>query len=335
MQTISIGIQNLLAPCRCACKYCLLQSCKKAVDGIDYNRGKKFAERFVRWAKEKGLPELPYYFIGYCAEYPQLFDNIAFNGSVGFTGANYMQCNGIRIRNEAETDEFTGRLKTAGIAMIDTTFFGNEEYHDRFAARAGDYEFMLRLAKSAVRRGITSSPSVVVTEENAAMLDGLIDTLAQITDLHNIHAFLPDYRGRGNLMEDTRLTKESYETLSEKVKSRINFSRYKTESEWLSMRTLPEYTKRAIVVTLRKDNIEQFEQMSCGEIVKYVEDLDDAYYRAIAPVNQLSKLYGDPNNTKLYRLRDLFWMWQKRYIKENHLSLYDVTDERFCNTVRS
>lgn len=44
--TVSIGIQNLCAPCGCACKYCLLQSCKKA-EGIDYFRGKKVAERFV------------------------------------------------------------------------------------------------------------------------------------------------------------------------------------------------------------------------------------------------------------------------------------------------
>jgi len=111
METISIGIQNLLAPCHCACKYCLLQSCKKADNGIDYNRGKKFAERFVCWGKEKGLPDLPYYFIGYCAEYPELFDNIAFNRSVGFIGASFLQCNGIRIRNETETDEFIGKLK--------------------------------------------------------------------------------------------------------------------------------------------------------------------------------------------------------------------------------
>jgi len=335
MQTISIGIQNLLVPCYCACKYCLLQSCKNAPDGIEYERGKKLAERFVRWGKDKGLSELPYYFIGYCAEYPELFDNIAFNRSVGFAGTNFMQCNGIRIRNEAETDEFTEKLKAAGIIMIDTTFFGNEEYHDRFAARPGDYEFMLRLAKSAVRHGIICAPSLVVTEENNVMLDILIDTLAQITDMRNIHAFLPDYRGRGHLTEDVRLTKESYEKLSGKVKSTINISRYKTESEWLSMDILPEYTKRAVVITLRKDNIEQFEQMSCDEVIRYIEDLDDAYYRAIPPINQLSNLYGDSNNTKLYRLRDLFWMWQKRYIRENHLSLYDVTDERLCNTVRS
>ncbi len=48
MITTSIWIQNLYAPCNCACKYCLLYSCKKA-EGVDYFRGKKFAERFIEW----------------------------------------------------------------------------------------------------------------------------------------------------------------------------------------------------------------------------------------------------------------------------------------------
>lgn len=334
METISIGIQNLLAPCNCACRYCLLQSCKKA-DGIEYYRGEKVAERFVRWGKEKGFTNLPFYYISYCAEYPELFNNIAFNKSIGFAGASFLQCNGIKVRSRSETDEFVVKLKAAGITMIDTTFFGNERYHDQFAARAGDYKFMLQLAESAEQHQITCSPSVVVTEENKGMLDDLFDILGKIADIHNIHSFLPDYRGRGYLMENSRLTQKSYEMLSDKVKSTIKISRYKTESEWLSIGKLPEYTKRALVITLRKDNIEVFENMTCDEIVEYVEKLDDDYYRIIPTINELAEIYGDKNNTKLYRLRDLFWMWQKRYIEENHIKIYNVTDERFCNTVRS
>ena len=334
METISIGIQNLLAPCNCACKYCLLQSCKKA-DGIEYYRGKKIAEKFVRWGKEKGLANLPYYYISYCAEYPELFDNISFNKSIGFSGASFLQCNGIKIRSGPETDEFAAKLKAAGITMIDITFFGSERYHDRFAARTGDYRFMLQLAESAKQHAITCSPSLVVTEENKSMLDDLISRLGQVTDIGNIHTFLPDYRGRGYLMEDSRLTQKSYETLSDKIKNTINIKRYKTEGEWLSIGKLPEYTKRALVVTLRKDNIEMFENMTCDEIVAYVEKLDDDYYRAIPTINELAEIYGDKNSTKLYRLRDLFWMWQRRYREENHMNVYNVTDERFCSTIRS
>lgn len=334
METVSIGIQNLCTPCGCACKYCLLQSCKKA-EGIDYFRGKKLAERFVEWGKMKKLAEIPYYYIAYCAEYPELYDNIAFNRSIGFAGASFLQCNGINIRNQSEIDEWITNLKMAGVKSIDVTFFGDEAYHDQFAARKGDYQWMLQLAKSASEKGIICAPSIVISEENKEMLEGLIKVLSEIAPLENMHSFLPDYRGRGYLLEDSRLTAKSYESLSDKVKSTFNINRYKTEKEWLTSAELPEYSKRELVITLRKDNIQMFEQMTCDEIVAYVEKLDEDYYQAIPKINELAKMYGNKNNTKLYRLRDLFWMWQKRYIEENQLELYNVTDERFCNTIRS
>lgn len=334
MQTVSIGIQNLCAPCGCACRYCLLQSCKKA-EGVDYFRGKKIAEKFIEWGKANNMSHLPHYYIAYCAEYPELFDNIAFNRAVGGMSGSFMQCNGINIRNKQETDDFVAKLKSSGISMIDTTFFGNEEYHDNFAARKGDYNFMMMLAASAVRAGIICAPSLVISEESKNMLDDLISILSEITDIKNIHTFLPDYRGRGYLMEDSRLTKESYMALPYKVKNTINISRYKTEQEWLSGGELPQFTRRAITITLRKDNIELLESMSCEEIIAYVEKLDDDYYKVIPTVNELAQMYGDKTNTRLYRPRDLFWKWQKRYIAENHIEIYDVTDERLCNTVRS
>ena len=136
-------------------------------------------------------------------------------------------------------------------------------------------------------------------------------------------------------MEESRLTEKSYETLPDQVKSAINIGRYKTESEWLSRGELPEYTKRSLIITLRKDNIEMLEQMTCDETVAYVEKLDDDYYRALPTINELAEMYGDKKNDKLYKLRDLFWMWQKRYREENHIDVQDVTDERFCGTIRS
>jgi hypothetical protein len=332
MQTISIGIQNNCAACGCACKYCLLQSDKKA-SGIDYYRGKRLAERFAQW-KKTSETQLPiYYCIGYCAEYPELFDNIRFNKTLGFVGGDFLQCNGIKIRNEAETKELIKRIKAAGIAMIDTTFFGTKEYHDQFAARQGDFEFLLRLSKCAVSEGIVCAPTFVICEENKGMLSDLFDILTEITGL-KMYSFLQDYRGRGYLLENSRLRIESYEKLPEKIKNTFNKVRYKTESEWLNEGKFSEYTERAIIINLRQDNIELFENMTCEEIIYYVENLDDEYYNTIPKINELAKMYGDFNNNRLYQSRDLFWKWQKRYIAENNIKIYDVTDERFCSSVR-
>lgn len=334
MKTLSIGIHNPCVPCSCACKYCLLQSCKEA-EGIDYYRGKKLAERFISWAKNKNITPLPYYCISYCAEFPQLLDNISFKKANGFSGAAFLQCNGLQIRNIPETDIFIQNIKSAGIESIDTTFYGSSKYHDSFAAREGDYDFMLLLARRAAALGLNCSPTVVISKENLSMLEKLFDILEGIPGIGRIHSFLPDYRGRGYLMEEARITVQDYEKLPEKIKRTFNISRYKTQKDWLSLGVLPEYTQRALTVTLRKDNIDLFENMSCDEIIAYVEKLDDDYYKAIPSINELAEIYGNKENEQLYRLRDLFWMWQKRYIRENHLSIYDITDERYCNTIRS
>lgn len=153
MKTISIGIQNLCSPCSCACRYCLLQSAKSA-DGVEYFRGKRLAERFILWAKEEHVTPLPFYYISYCAEYTQLADNILFNRVNGFAGADFLQCNGIKIRSLAETNQFIEEIKSVGVTRIDTTFYGNREYHDSFAGRQGDYDFMIQLAATIHSKSI-------------------------------------------------------------------------------------------------------------------------------------------------------------------------------------
>lgn len=335
MRTISVTVQNLCAPCGCTCRYCLLQACKKG-GGVDYYRGKRIAEKFVEWSKTNSALGTPGYYIGHCAEYPQLFDNIAFNRASGApVGGRYLQCNGIKVRDQKECDAFAAQLKGAGVDMVDVTFFGDEAYHDQFAGREGDHSFMLQFAHSAVKAGIQCIPTYVITEENKGMLDELLSALRQVADISDIHGFLPDHRGRGYLLESARLTRASYEALSDAVKSTVNIGRYKTEQEWLSCGRLPEYTNREVTVNLREDNIERFERMGCEEIIEYVEKLDDAYYESIPTINELARMYGDSTNMRLYRLRDLFWKWQKRYIAENGIDIYDVTDERLCCTVRS
>lgn len=132
--------------------------------------------------------------MGYCAEYPQLIDNIKYNKANGFIGASFLQCNGIKIRTSNETDEFISEIMSAGVENIDTTFFGDREYHDLFSGRCGDYDFMLQLATRASALGLKCSPTVVITQENINMLDDLFHILYSIPEIKEIHSFLPDYR---------------------------------------------------------------------------------------------------------------------------------------------
>ena len=335
MQTIGYAIQNLYAPCGCSCAYCLLQNCHKT-EGVDYFRGKKLAERFVEWNNAKGNgTALSYYGVSYTIEYPELYDNLAFNQSIGAPCGKFLQINGIRMRDEAETDALIKQLSASGVSMIDTTFFGDETYHDAFAGRKGDYRFMLRLASAIAKAGIVCAPSIPVFEDNKHLLDGLFDVLSQMVDPANIHFFLSDYRGHGERIDHLRLTEDGYASLSDTVKKHLNLNRHRTERDWLLRGELPECTRRSLVISLLPDNIDLFERMTCAEIIAYVEALDDAYYASLPSINELAKLYGDPTNTRYYRVRDLAWKWQKRYREEHGITLYDVTDERLCHTIRS
>ena len=336
IETVSFYVLNLCAPCGCACRYCLLGSCKEA-GGVDYDRGKRLARRLIAWEKEGGAFRMryrPFYYVGYCAEYPQLTDTIAFNRENGWDGARFLQCNGIAVRSREETDRFLRELKAAGVEQVDTTFYGARDFHDDFAARRGDYDFMLLFAARAAALGLRCEPTVPVMKGNLTQLPALLETLEAIP-IGSVHCFLPNHRGRGALMEAERITADDYRSLPERVKAALNLSRHKTQAEWLADGPLPECTGRHLVVSLREDNIDMLERMSCEEIVAYVEKLDDDYYAAIPSLNELAAMYGDDTNRKLYQVRDLYWMWQRRYRGEYGVPPRDASDERYCCAIRS
>ncbi len=329
-------IINHNVPCSCACRYCFFRSCKKANDGIPYFRGKNMALRFNEWRKEKRMNDFWLcYAISHCADYPELIDNIELNKSFGFIGARYLQINGIGLKNESELTEYLSNVKNAGVTNIDTTFFGLEEYHDKFAGRQGDFKYLINILNIALKIGIVPQITFVILEDNKDQIEDLVSLLQKYVGVNGaIYGFLHDYRGNGENLENVRLTLQSYKALSDKAKRYINISRYKTEEEWLKSNGFSQYTSRNLVLALRPDNIDMLERMTCDEIIEYLVDLDESYYNAIPDIDVLAKLYGDKNCQKLYRQRDLLWKWQKQFIVDNKLQLHDVKDERLCGSMR-
>ena len=89
-------------------------------------------------------------------------------------------------------------------------------------------------------------------------------------------------------------------------------------------------TKRALTVTLNPENIAFFESLSFAETVAYLEKLDDDYYAVIPTVEELAKIYGNPDSDRYYSARDLYLHYQQRYIADNKIQIYDINDERQC-----
>lgn len=327
MQTVSINVMNLCVPCENRCRYCLL-SYDGRVNGVDYKRSERYAKYFYEWLKEN-RQDLSFLFgFGYSMEHPELLSAIDFCQSIGSATGEFLQFDGMRFRTDEELEALLRQLKAHGIKLIDLTFYGTESYHDRFAARAGDYRLMINTLRQANRVGLDVTVSIPITHENAAQMDELIAELEQY-HTQRIACFVPHSEGRGRLLDSVRFSKEDYEKLNENVRKRINANRFKTEKEWLQS-GFPVNEKRVLTVTLTPENVDSFEGMSFEETIAYLEKLDDDYYSAIPTVEELAKIYGDPDGERYYSARDLYLNYQRRYIADHGIEIYDINDERQC-----
>lgn len=327
MKTVSINVMNLCVPCENRCRYCLLSYDGKT-GGVDYKRSEAYAKRFYEWLR-KNRPDLSFLFgFGYSMEHPDLLGAIDFCRSIGSATGEFLQFDGMKFRTSEELEALLRQLQAHGIKLIDLTFYGTESYHDRFAARVGDYRLMTDTLAQANRIGLDVTVSIPITHENAQQLDALIGELEQYRT-QRIVCFVPHSEGRGRLLEPVRFSAADYESLSGYVRARINRNRFKTEGEWLQY-GFPVNEKRVLTVTLTQKNIAFFEGQSFEETIAYLEKLDDDYYSAIPTVEELAKIYGKPNGDRYYSARDLYLSYQRRYIADNHIQIHDINDERQC-----
>ena len=145
--------------------------------------------------------------------------------------------------------------------------------------------------------------------------------------LKRLFCFVPHCEGRGASLEDIRLTIDDYESLSDRAKAALNRNIFRTEAEWVREKSLPKTENRMLTLNLTAENIEHFERMDFGETLAYLESLDYEYYRAIPSFEELIGIYADPEGKMMYSARDLFMRYQKLYIADNDLDLYDINNE--------
>ena len=328
MQTTAIYIQNLCVPCSCHCRYCLL-SWDGHLRGIDYERSATFAKRFRTWLQEH-RPDLDFqFYFGYSMEHPQLPEAIDFLQSLDCVVGRFLQFDGMQFRSDQEIHQLLTMLKDHGIQLIDLTFYGTREYHDRFAGRLGDYDFMMRILSIADQIGLPVEVGIPLTHENSGQLDDLLAAVSAYP-LQRLFCFIPHAEGRGHALESVRFTSNDYDNLSDHAKSLLNRSKFKPEREWAAQSHFPKPEKRVLALSLTPDNIDRLESMDPAHIIAWLEQLDDDYYRAIPSLETLIRLYGDPHGEAFYSERDLYLKYQRRYIQEHQLELYDINDERQC-----
>jgi len=326
MVTASVAVQNLCISCENRCRYCLL-SWDGKLGGVDYDRSERYAKSFCEWLKNN-RPDVSFqFYFGYSMEHPRLLDAVDFMHSIGSAGGEFLQFNGMKFRTSAEIDSLLFNLRAHGVKAIDLTFYGTREYHDRFAARTGDFDYMMEILTRANHAGLDVMVDIPLSRENVHQANELVCTFEK-SPLKRLALFVPHAEGRGASLDKIRLSLSDFETLDDRAKRYFNRSRFRTEGEWISESALPRYEKRLITVSLTTDNINALENQPFDETISSIEALDDDYHTALPTLDRLSAVCGNPESDFLYNSRDLIQHWQHRYIQENNLDLYDIHDER-------
>lgn len=327
MKTASLSIENLCVPCNCRCRHCLLGYDGHTI-GVAYEQGKNLARRI---AAESPINFA--YYIGFCMDTPMLFDYISFCREIGSPGGRFLQMNGFRERSYDEIERLMEQIKNSGVELIDLTFYGLSEDHDAFAGRPGNFLFLTQMLTAANQAQLPVNISAPITEDNAGQIERLFDHLSKHkTD--GISLYLPHAKGRGWLMEAKRLRKSTLEQLPPSVQAHMPKVKTQSEAQWLAEKVFPEPDKRHLTLSLTPDNFERYSHMAAEKMISELEMLDDTFYHAVPPAEELAKLYGNPLGDRLFRYRDLILLWTKRYIHEHSLKLHDMTDERGHFSIR-
>lgn len=321
-------LQTLCVPCANRCRYCLLSANGKA-NGADWDRSAALAKSFQKRLAET-RPELGFNFsFGYSMEHPKLLEAIDFMNAISSVGGSFLQFDGMNMRSDAELDELFCSLKAHDVEKLSFTFYGTEVYHDRFAAREGDFDLMLRSIRSALKAGLAVGARMPLTSESIGMAEELYGVLRGIGDV-DLRMFIPHGEGRGALIEPIRLKQSEFNSLPDEMKSHMDRSFYRTEGDWCRMAErgeAPLGKDRTLIITLTKDNIERMENTPVEDIIAEAEGLDEAYYAAFPSFEELAETLGDRDGERMFSHRDLFHYYRKIYAREHGIEVYDVTDE--------
>ena len=330
MKTTLISVVNLCVPCYCHCRYCLLSWDGKCI-GADYDRGTAYARRLYDWLKTTYRDIRFMYSFGYSMEHSDLPEAIRFMQETNSPGGRFLQLNGMKMRSAEELHEFFDLINKQGIELIDFTFYGTEEYHDKFAGRKGDFRLTLDSLNIALEKGLAAEVGIPVTKENISQTDELIKLLPE--DRIKLYLFTPHSGGRGISLAKAKITVEDYENLSSRARQYFNRNNHRTPAEW-SAAQFPAAEKRALTLSLLPTNIDRLEQQSFEDTLNELQKIDEDYYNIIPDFQTLLQLYADPDDTHLYSRKDLYMLYRKRYITENNIVIPDITDERFSGSLR-
>jgi len=264
---------------------------------------------------------------GYSMEHPKLLEAVDFMGRIGSPSAGFLQFDGMKFRTDDELRELLSALHGHGVRLLGLTFYGTESYHDAFAGRIGDFDLLYRTFSAAKEVGLDVEAHVILTHENTGQIGALAERLLGLVP-KRFSLLVPHEEGRGVTLRPIQFSARDYMALPEWVKKYFNSSVFKTEGEWASGAKLRTYNSRALFISLTPRNIDGLEMEPFEDTIANLERLDDSYYEAMPGLDELLDIYGNSSGGAYYSQRSLYLHYQKMYIHDHGLRLYDINDER-------
>ncbi|MBR3060001.1 MAG: radical SAM protein, partial [Oscillospiraceae bacterium] len=175
VQTTAVMIQSLCVPCRNRCRYCLL-SWDGRTEGAPWDRSVRLARRFREELRLQRPGVSTYFTFGYSMEHPDLREALRTLRSLGSPMAEFLQCDGMKMRSEEECAGLMTLLREEGVRELNFTVYGPPAYHDAFAGRKGDHALLLRMMRAAKREGIPFDTGIPLTRENIGRTEETVRT---------------------------------------------------------------------------------------------------------------------------------------------------------------
>lgn len=141
-----LGIASATAPCANHCRYCLVGA--KRYQDVPFHKIRSLALRFFHW--QQGQPEdtrmqvTVGHHYAYNTSLRRLAELLALRETLGHSarGCHFILLNGIHFMPEDEWRDWLEERRNLGVSGAGVTLSANQEIHDRWAGRPGEFAFL-------------------------------------------------------------------------------------------------------------------------------------------------------------------------------------------------
>jgi hypothetical protein len=297
-----------------------------AVSRIPIDRYVRVIERFLEYKESKRLADFE---IGHWLGNAFNFDEYEYGKVAEIShklGDSYENIcmGGVPHQSPEKLRKWLAFRQKVGAKNIIVAFLGHGEVHDQWNRKAGNFAFQMEAQKVANDLGMGLIQRTFLTNSTLPLVERWLDLLDELGgNVVQRVAYLLFYSGLARKFEHERVTRETLDRQSDRVKAiyRDDQNRWKSEKDWAEfLRTDKEYESGYgdLVLKLDDSNIDQIESMSCEEIIADLTQRTKAAYAAVPSREELCEKYANQTSEKLYMFTwDMECLWIDRFLQQN------------------